>query len=198
MSFPKITTFILAFFTIGHLWAQDFSIGPKVGFTQGSISVNGDNFQSQDPANGYHVGLFVRMGGNSIFVQPEFLYSNTGGSFISTNDAVNENTYTVSFDRFDIPLMAGVKLANFFRVQGGPIASFILNSEFTDKLQQGIIPDYNSATLGFQAGIGFDIKNVILDFKYEGGLSKMADRIAGLDTDQRQNMLIVSVGFRMF
>jgi hypothetical protein len=94
--------------------------------------------------------------------------------------------------------MAGYKFANVFRLQAGPVMTFIINSDFHSDTQNGAVPDYNNATLGYQAGIGLDIANMILDLKYEGALGKHAESIAGLATDQRQNQLILSLCIRLF
>ncbi|MCH7401022.1 porin family protein [Belliella kenyensis] len=176
--------------------AQDFSIGPKFGISQANIKVNGDGYQSGDDRLGYHVGAFVRMGGASIFVQPEFLYTNTGGVII---DEANNATVETNFNRLDIPLMIGFKLAKFFRIQAGPIASILLDQSFNENpiaATQSI--EYRNSTIGYQAGIGLDIGNLILDAKYESSLNKIAGSVAGFQTDQRQTQLVLSAGFRLF
>lgn len=177
--------------------AQEFSIGPKVGASQANISVNGDFFAPGDNVTGYHVGLFVRMGGSSIFVQPEFLFTNTGGTIIQTSNT-SIRTINADFNRFDIPLMMGFKLANFFRVQAGPIASVLLDYTIEDAAQNALDVDYSNSTIGYQAGVGLDVGNLILDFKYENSLGKISRSVAGFETDQRQNQLIISAGFRLF
>ncbi len=192
-----LTCFLLTLVLV-NAQAQEFSIGPKLGISQGNISVSDNNFSKGNEKLGYHLGLFARLGGNRIFIQPEVLYSNTGGEFedIQTGNTV---TYSASFDRIDVPLMGGFKIARFFRVQAGPIVTFILDSELTaGNPSVPIDSDPNTATLGYQAGIGLDIANMILDFKYEGALANHVDAIAGLNTDQRQNQLILSLGIRLF
>lgn len=197
MKIKNLLIAVIAFFAIGTVNAQEFSIGPKIGLSQGNVEVNGDRFSKGDGKLGYHVGLFARLGGNSIYLQPEVLYTNTGGEFNEMQGS-NEVTYETTFNRLDVPVMLGLKLANFFRIQAGPVASFLLNSEVTNDINSGTAPDYKSSTIGYQAGIGVDIGNMILDFKYEGPFSKNSERIAGFDTDQRQNQLILSLGIRLF
>lgn len=178
--------------------AQEFSIGPKIGISQGNISVNGSEFSSGSGKLGYHAGLFARLGGNSFFLQPEVLYTNTGGEFQSTQSQ-NEINYSVSFNRIDTPIMLGFKIAEVFRVQAGPVLTFLLNSNVESDDSGGIVlPDYKNSTVGYQAGIGIDVSNIILDLKYEGALGKQAESIAGFPTDQRQNQLILSLGIRLF
>ncbi|MBW3470417.1 porin family protein [Arthrospiribacter ruber] len=187
--------FLLAFST--PLFAQEFSVGPKVGLSQANISVNGEEFSPGENVTGYHLGMFVRMGGASIFVQPEFLFTNVGGTIIQQTSGT-ERTINANFNRFDIPLMVGFKLANVFRVQAGPIASVLLDYSIEDAFQTALDVDYNNSTIGYQAGLGLDVGNLILDFKYENSLSKISRSVAGFETDQRQNQLIISAGFRLF
>jgi hypothetical protein len=195
----KIAFIISMFFAAGSLMAQDFSIGPKFGVSQANISVDENNgFVSGDDRLGYHVGLFVRMGGNSFFVQPEILYTNTGGSINQTTVAGPEDVLDANFNRLDIPLMAGFKVLNFFRIQAGPIASILMNYELEQAGQVITDADYSNATIGYQAGIGVDVGNLILDLKYENSLSRIARNIDGFPADQRQNQIILSAGFRLF
>jgi hypothetical protein len=184
-------------FTFSATMGQEFSIGPKIGISQGNISVNGDSFTSGEEKPGYHLGLFARLGGRSIFIQPELLYTNTAGEFSSTQGN-NTVTYTAKFDKIETPIMAGFKFAEFFRVQAGPTIALILDSSISSSSSALIEPDYNRATIAYQAGIGLDIANMILDLKYEGPLGKLADAYVGLPTDQRQNQLILSLGIRLF
>ncbi len=188
----------LLMITALHSSAQEFSIGPKVGISQGNLSVSGNDFSSTDNKLGYHLGLFARLGGNRIFLQPEVLYTNTGGDFQQDQGTNNTVQYSASFDRIDVPLIVGLKFAQFFRVMVGPSLTFLIDSslESDDPAFSG--PDYNTSTVGYQAGIGLDIANMILDLKYEGALGRHAESVAGFPTDQRQNQLILSLGIRLF
>ncbi len=185
------------FFQTTLATAQEFSIGPKIGISQGNIKVNGTDFSSGNEKLGYHLGLFARLGGSRIFIQPEVLYTNTGGEFDRQQGNTNI-TYIASFDRLDVPIMGGFKIAKFFRVQAGPMMTFLLDSDFTSDAQNIVDPEYSKSSLGYQAGIGFDIANMILDFKYEGFFSRQSTSLAGLSTDQRPNQLMLSLGIRFF
>jgi hypothetical protein len=191
--------FLLFFqiFTFTTATGQEFSIGPKIGVSQSNISVSGTSFSSGDEKLGYHAGLFARLGGRSIFIQPEVLYTNTGGEFNSTQGN-NTVTYSAKFDKIETPIMAGLKFADFFRIQAGPTIAFLIDSSISSNSSASIQPDYNRATIAYQAGIGLDIANMIIDLKYEGPLGKLADAYVGLPTDQRQNQLILSLGIRLF
>ncbi|MEX2593522.1 MAG: porin family protein [Anditalea sp.] len=199
MEFKNLFIALIAFFAIGTLSAQEFSVGPKIGVSQGNIAVDGDGFSQGDSKLGYHFGLFARLGGNAIYLQPEVLYTNTGGEFMETQPpGADEVKYEATFNRLDVPILVGLKLANFFRVQAGPVASFLLNSEVAQDVTSGALPDYKNSTIGYHAGIGVDVGNMILDLKYEGPFGKNAESIVGFNTDQRQNQLILSLGIRLF
>lgn len=193
----SIVLFLTQVLTIATLSAQEFSIGPKFGVSQGNISVNGNTFSSGDEKLGYHAGLFARLGGNHIFIQPEILYTNTGGGFKNTQ-GTNTVSYTAQFDKIDVPIMAGFKIANFFRLQAGPTLAFILDSDLSSNANNTATPDYNNATIAYQAGLGLDLANLIIDFKYEGALGKLGESYVGFPTDQRQNQLMLSLGIRLF
>jgi len=192
MNIKQLFIIAITFCTIGTVSAQEFSIGPKVGISQGNVEVNGDGFSKGDSKMGYHVGLFARLGGNALYLQPEVLYTNTGGEFKESQGS-NEVSYKATFNRLDVPVLVGLKLGGLFRIQAGPVASFMLNSDVSHDLSNATLPDYKKSNLAYQAGIGVDVGNMILDLKYEGPLGKVSESIAGFSTDQRQNQLILSL-----
>lgn len=177
---------------------QDFSIGPKAGISSANINVNGDGFESGSNEFGYHLGLFVRMGGSAIFMQPELLFTSTGGSVIKTDNNGVKTDFNANLNRLDIPVMFGLKFLKFLRVQAGPIASILVDYKIEDALSVPVEVDYNTSTFGYQAGLGLDIGNLIFDLKYESSLSKISKNTVSFQTDQRQNQIILSAGFRLF
>jgi hypothetical protein len=184
------------------LSAQEFSLGPKFGLSSTKVDFKENNFIPGDAQTGYHIGLFGRVGFGGFFLQPEVLYTKTNGTFQingpQPGGGTGTNTFSQDFNRLDIPLMLGLKLFNFFRIQAGPIASINIDSNLDDATNTIQNVNYNKATLGYQAGLGLDIGNFILDAKYESSLSSVTENIAGLQTDQRINQFILSVGFKLF
>jgi hypothetical protein len=65
-------------------------------------------------------------------------------------------------------------------------------------LEEDIKSGYKDATIGYQAGVGLDLWNLVIDAKYEGNLSTFGDELFGFPTDQNNNQWIVSVGFKLF
>jgi hypothetical protein len=194
----KYLLILICLFGINSIYAQDFSIGPKVGINRGNVMVTGNGFDSGSSRYGYHLGAFARLGGDFIYLQPELLFTQTGGEIVFLTSNGTNAEVDVSFNRVDVPLMLGLKWGNFFRVQAGPVASILINYNLDDSFQVAQNVNYNRATLGYQAGVGIDVGNIILDLKYESSLGKIANSVAGFSTDQRQNQLILSAGFRLF
>lgn len=192
--------FAFSWMILSSVQAQNFSIGPRAGISQTKLSFEKGNFVPDDAEVGYHLGLFARIGGAGFFVQPEVLYSQTSGTF-TLNGPVpggNPDKFEAEFNRLDIPVMVGVKLFKFFRIQAGPIGSIDINSELRDAASTVESVDFKSATLGYQAGIGLDLGNLVLDAKYEGGLGSVIENVGSLQTDQRINQFVFSVGFKLF
>jgi hypothetical protein len=194
---------IIAFLSLSFSgFAQEFTLGPKFGLSSTKVDFERENFIPGDAQTGYHVGLFTRISFGGFFIQPEALYTKTNGSFQINSPqpggGTGTSTFSEDFNRLDIPVMLGFRFFKFLRLQAGPIASIDINSDLRDASNTIQEVDYEKATLGYQAGIGLDIGNFILDAKYESSLSSITGNIGGFETDQRINQFILSVGFKLF
>jgi hypothetical protein len=187
---------LLAFALTGY--SQGFSLGPKVGLSQTNLDFKKDQFKNGDSKFGYHVGLFARIGLGPLYLQPEVLYTQTQGQFSFDKGVGAIEEYEADFNRVDIPVMLGFKMFNFLRIQAGPIASINVNSELKDAANTVQNVEFKDATIGYQAGLGFDIGNLIIDAKYESSLDEISGNVGNLSTDQRVNQWILSVGFKLF
>lgn len=179
-------------------YGQGLDVGLRGGLSSTQIDFDSDQFVPDGAQTGFHVGLFARLNLASIYVQPELLFTKTNGEFLLESDDVAGEVLNAEFNRLDIPVMIGVKLMNILRIQAGPIASLNMNSEITNATGTVRDADFNAATLGYQAGVGVDIKSIYIDAKYEGGLGAVTESIGGFNTDNRLNQFVVSVGIRLF
>jgi hypothetical protein len=183
-------------------FAQEFTLGPKFGLSSTKVDFESENFIPGDAQTGFHVGLFTRISFGGFFIQPEALYTKTNGSFQINSPqpggGTGTSTFSEDFNRLDIPVMLGFRFFKFLRLQAGPIASIDIDSDLRDASNTIQEVDYEKATLGYQAGIGLDIGNFILDAKYESSLSTITKNIGSLNTDQRINQFVLSVGFKLF
>ena len=189
--------------------------GLKAGITSTSISVN-DLISIDDAAGvddllvkgansrvGIQGGLMARITILKLYVQPELLFTSTGGEvevteyFTNGDDAITK-IKEQSFNKIDIPIMVGYKVGPL-RLQVGPIASIVVSNKSALK-DYDIEEEFNGATWGYQAGLGLDIgKKITIDVKYEGSLSKLANGInisgQSFDFDSRSSQIVASLGF---
>lgn len=178
-------------------WSQDIRLGPRAGLSTAFVSVDadGDFLSSGDNVIGVHAGVFGRVGIKSWYVQPEVLYTFTGGEQKNTLTGNN----TITFNRVDIPIMIGKKFAKIARVNAGPVASFLLsaNSETAGK-DEDVAESYKSSIFGLQFGVGVDLWKLVIDVKYETSLGNMVkDDASTVNLEQRQNQIMLSVGYNL-
>jgi hypothetical protein len=147
----------------------------------------------------YHVGIAARLElGKWFYIQPEVYITRKGGilDVISGSDTISQN---INYQTIDVPFLVGGRIFNTedfnFRIYAGPVVSFIPNK--TMEVLQGQAPIANvkeySNILSAQAGIGFDIFFVTLDFRYEIGTTRL---LSTPDFITRNNVLYISLGIK--
>lgn len=199
---------LLLVFTIMGVQANAqklFMFGPRAGVSSSTLNIkdrDNINFQSEGAQLGFHAGAFTRVTIPliGIYVQPELLFTSTSGRINVTGSGapIQNQLKDYNFNRIDVPVMIGFKMAKILRINAGPSFSYLLSAK-----EDGVSikEDYKNATVGYQAGIGVDIGPLIIDAKYEGNLSTFGDQVslAGqtFNTDQRLNQFILSLGFRL-
>lgn len=178
-----------------------FTVGPRIGFSSSSIdfdpfTIGGETISSGNATTGFHAGVFSRITLGFLYIQPEALFTQSGGE-IKLNDGVLNEIRDVKFNKLDFPVMLGTRFLKVFRVQAGPTLSLLLDAN-VEGLEEGIKSGYKDATIGYQAGVGLDLWSLVLDLKYEGNLSTFGDELFGFATNQTNNQWILSVGFKLF
>ncbi|MFP4060982.1 MAG: porin family protein [Bacteroidota bacterium] len=147
---------------------------------------------------GFHMGLISRIEFFNLYLQPELLYSNTGGEVKVTDVIENEvNFRDMTFNKIDIPVLVGTKIGPT-RLQAGPVGSFIISEDANVLNRATYEENYKNMTIGFQVGGGIDLWMLAIDLKYEGNLSKLGDNVTigdqDYDFDTRNPQWIFSVG----
>jgi len=202
----------LFLFLLVSVASAQISFGPKVGISQSKVRVdetftvdgNTFNYSTEDAAVGFHIGAFTRLELGSVFVQPELLFTSSGGKVLVESDNLVDDIRTLRYNKLDLPVMGGFKFAKFLRVQVGPVFSLLLTDDARDvDVADQVETSYNNAVIGYQAGIGLDLgKKLYIDLKYEGNLSKLGESVEvgdnTFDTDLRNTQLILSVGWNLF
>ena len=149
---------------------------------------------------GFHGGLFVRLNISKLYIQPELLFASQTYDYTVTNVQTEaESIIKQNFNKLDIPVMVGVSLGPL-RINAGPSGSLLINSP-KDLIDH---PDfkamYSKMTIGYQAGLGFDLfKKLTFDLRYEGSLKKYQNQIENalgttFNLDDRPNAFHLSVG----
>ncbi|GHE75665.1 outer membrane beta-barrel protein [Roseivirga thermotolerans] len=194
----KKFTLIFALAFISHLaLAQNGAFGPRFSLlsTELSLSENVNNAQSGDAEFGYQFGVFARIGiRKSVMLMPEILFSDTQATISNNNQRAD-----LDFNQINVPFNFGVKLL-FLRLQVGPSFNFITKAESNlNGTIQDISDNYRKATVGYQVGVGMDLLNLFaLDLKYDGALQDINKQsVLGFESDQRQKMLVFSVGLKL-
>jgi hypothetical protein len=194
-------TIVFTFFCI-QVFSQ-LKIGIRGGISSSSIKsdelVAGDiKLESvSDAMVGFHFGLVTQVKFMGAYLQPELLFSSTGGK-VKLSDINGSSIVEQKFSRVDIPIVIG-KTFGPARVGIGPVASFIINSksELTDFA--GYDDKFKTATFGFQVDLGLDIGDLAVDLKYEGNLSKLGDGVnigtTHYNFDSRGRQFILSIGY---
>ncbi|GHB81596.1 porin family protein [Persicitalea jodogahamensis] len=224
MKFLMKSIFIIALAvlsTAAYSQNRNFKFGIKAGANLSNLK--GDDVVSSNDPNvkigntnatltGFVGGVFMRLG-SSIYLQPEILLSQKGGSvnvFRSGSGTTNaNNSIDVRFTNFDVPVLVGLRFGDFFRINAGPIASLRLseNGGLREALNEvganSVKDNYKAAALGYQAGVGVDIGNLSIDLRYEGN----ASNIINADTDdanfnsqlkRKGSLFQATLGFAIF
>jgi hypothetical protein len=200
----KIIIAFALFFAGASAQAQVFSIGPRVGISSSKVQVDeflsGDRKISEgDKVLGFHAGLYSRLQipGVGLYIQPELLFSSSGGNVV-IEDGGGISTAEYKFNKMDVPVLVGVRVLRVLRINAGPTFNFLINAKGNmDGESHDVTDNYNRKSVGYQAGIGFDIWKLILDIKYENSLSSFGDTMFGVPTDHRNPQFIFSMGFRL-
>ncbi len=152
-----------------------------------------------DRYTGFHIGLMSQISVLGIFIQPELLYTSIGNEMRVDEAGEPTQFYSRKINRLDIPVMVGTKLGPV-RIGVAPVGSILLSesSELKEIVGEDSRENYNDMTFGLQFGFGFDVSNLLIDFRYEYGLSALGDGVMidgeELQFDSRPKQIIVSLG----
>ncbi len=187
----------------GHLALGQFELGARAGVNLQRIKVDefiGDNTYSEvlegEREVGYHAGIYAKIDLVGFYIQPEAIFTQINNTFTFENGTQRPGELEVTFHRFDVPILAGIKLGPL-RLNAGPVISFNLEEQH-DAFEAG----FRHGSWGYQAGVGLNIGKIRIDGRYEGPLSKSADAITfGEKTyalDARTSQIIIGVGVKLF
>lgn len=144
-----------------------FSIQPKIGLNIADVT----KVKDSDPRVGVAVGVEGEY-------QVTDMFSVSGGIIYSMQGTQAEELVRVKLDYINIPIMANVYIAKGLAVKLGIQQGFNVNSKAEAKaggLKLETEVDANTLDFSIPVGISYDYKNVVLDARYNWGLTKVAD-----------------------
>jgi hypothetical protein len=144
----------------------------------GSLKANFN--ESLDTRTGYVFGVYGRLG-KKLFLQPEVVVANKGGSIDVIKVGSNiPQTLNFKYTNIDVPVLVGYKLFNRIRLMAGPVATLNINEDQKLKdalqgyVQNGVERTFNQASFGYQLGVGIKLLGVEVDLRKEGSLGDIS------------------------
>ncbi|MEM9886998.1 MAG: porin family protein [Bacteroidota bacterium] len=177
-----------------RLGASTTDLEPSQLLVRNQETLEEFNLAVSDAKFGVHAGLFAKFPiTDLIFIQPEILFNSNRVDFRRDD---TEGIFTEKYQYLDIPIVAGLQLGPI-KPQLGLVGHVFLRSN-SDFDIEGYKQDFNNLTLGWQGGIGIEIKKILFDVRYEGNLSKFGShiRVAGeeYEFDDRISRLVFTLG----
>ncbi|MCY7350400.1 MAG: PorT family protein [Cytophagaceae bacterium] len=194
-----------------------FTFGLKAGVNLSQLRgddlslINGNPVNFNDNSNrslGLVVGGFFRVG-RTVYLQPEILLSQKAGRFAINRGGgtVNAQNVDIRFTNIDFPILVGVKIADVFRINAGPILTFTtsdngnLRDTFAQYSSDNFDNSFKKGNVGYQAGVGLDIGKFMLDVRYEGNLTNVfnvnvRDVNSSLQFGRKLNLWQATIGFK--
>ncbi|MDO6761796.1 outer membrane beta-barrel protein [Tamlana sp. 2_MG-2023] len=187
-----LSVLLIAIIPSLSLAQADAGWGVKGGL---NYNANGDYFDAaenayKDPtANaGFHIGVFGKTGG-FIFLKPELVYTNTKTDY-------DENAFKMQ--KIDGTMLAGIDIFGPLSLFAGPSFQYIIDSDFESLSINELEKDY---TVGLNIGLGFNLKRIGIDLRYERAFTKNEASIINSNfpggtegrLDTRSNQLILSL-----
>ncbi len=162
--------------------AQNVRFGIRAGVTRASQPDDIENFiydarnyslSVEDVRLGFHGGVVLQARLGKIALQPELLVHSTRtdyrlGEIFGTE--IIETIRSESFTYLELPVMVGYRWGPV-RLQAGPVARAYVASSSELEGVAGYLSDPDRLSFGYQAGIGFDIRKLLIDIKYDGSLN---------------------------
>jgi hypothetical protein len=190
------------------IFGQSFGIGLRGGFNFSSIpsaqtaEVGQHRFHGlSESYTGWHLGVVTQLIFAGFYLQPELLYTRTGQEMRreTIGGTAQEDLYfTQRYDHLVMPVTAGAKFGPL-RIGAGPVLSALIDERtIWDTAQTQLDQDTRSVTLGFRAGVGINLGNLLLDLKYETSLTQFGERFLvngdAVTFSTRPRQFILSLG----
>lgn len=190
-------------FSLGANAQLDFGLRAGAGLAKAGINdFNSaqqaiEDIEDAERELSFHAGVYFKIKTPLLFIQPEVVFSQISQS-VNADQGANSPARSLELDlsRVDIPILIGKKFGPM-RVMAGPVYSANLSD-----LTGDINSDIETGTFGYQLGLGFEVKKLLIDLRYEGAFSPWASQIivdnSAYQVDLRTSQLLLCIGFELF
>ncbi len=187
----------------GH---TQFKVGIRAGLSTSNLQKETIEESSlkiaiKEAKYGFHFGFFSRVTfSEKVYLQPEVLFNSNRVDFDiddSGNGLVNK-VLNEKYQYLDIPLMAGYKIGAL-RLEVGPVGHAYLKNKSELFAIKEYSQNFKDFTLGYQAGIGLDIFNLLVDVRYEGNFNDFGEHMnvgeKQIDFSQSPSRWLMTIGY---
>ena len=175
--------------------ARSFTGGLSVGASTTSVNFSNLNNSFTNTIKGKNIigvegGIFERISFGRVFIKPMLLVSYHTGTidFYNNNGTINRSDF--DYGKVVVPVLFGIKILKFFRLEAGPVYNWIYNSDYS---YDNIIK-MEASGFGYRAGANIEIKRINIGFTYQG-LTNKAFFNNDFATFSSPNELIFSIAY---
>lgn len=158
---------------------------------------------------GFNLGAFAAIDlSEKITIQPEILYSTLGAKAVNVSAFYGDMLFTgdVKFNLsyINVPVMIKYYVADKFNLEAGPQIGFLTSAKTSTKLDgssqtvdEDIKDSFESVDFGLNFGAGYDFtEKLSAGVRYNFGLSNVAKTEAGDDSEIKNSVFSLSVGYK--
>lgn len=172
-----------------------FTLQPKVGVNIASLTKS----DGADPRIGLAAGVEGEYQATDIFsLSAGVIYSQQGNKYDKSYGNSNVK-FTNKLDYINIPIMANVYVVKGLAVKLGVQPAFNVNSKFstvanvagTETKKSVDNNNVKSFDFSIPVGLSYEYNNVVLDARYNWGLTKIAD-----GSDSKNSVFQITLGYK--
>jgi outer membrane protein W len=181
------------------LCAENMMFGIKGGVSLANLS--GEDVYNNSIRYGGTGGVFMRYTVSDIFaVQPEALFAMKGAKYEADGLKSQEKVNYI-----EVPVLVRATLPNESKMKPsvflGPAIGILLSHKITNGEEIDIKDATKNSDIGVVAGAGVEYMLekgcVLLDARYEMGLSSIMKKVGGEQRDVKNSVISVTVGYGM-
>lgn len=199
-----LLVFIYLPFTLnGQEYYTWYQAGLTAKMVSAKMTIDSDlvSLSNTESEIGYQLGVFGRINIENVYVEPQLLFSNIKSQLSFQNyGGVSgfDPLANFEFRTLEFPVDIGMRFGNF-RINTGPSLSLLLSAQrsFLNDLDR-VTTDYNRLSILWHFGIGGDFDKLMIDLKYEFGLSKTGESLSNLIGSEfipKQRQWVFAIGF---